>query len=80
MVKNKLPPSNDIGLEEVKSHLFKGPVKFKSFIKKVIKEVLKTIDSPEFRWKISVLSENSHTSYLGGVDSKSTLRFSKFGP
>ena len=36
---------------------------------------------PKFRWKnskLSVLPENWHTWYLGGADSKSTLRFLKF--
>ena len=38
---------------------------------------------PKFRpenWKLYILTENSHITYLGGADSESGLRFLKFRP
>ena len=38
---------------------------------------------PKFRpenWKLYILIENAHITYLGGADSKSGLRFLKFRP
>ena len=38
---------------------------------------------PKFRpenWKLYILTENSHITYLGGADSESGIRFLKFRP